>query len=233
MAGLNAARRVNDLSPIILQRDQAYIGVLIDDLVTKGTIEPYRMFTSRAEYRLLLRQDNADLRLSQIAYETGLLPQRNYDRFARKRQAIENELDRLSKTRSGSDTLEEILRRTEIRYTDLDDKNNSLQPDEVAQIEIAIKYAGYISRQELEISKFKNLENKRIPSTFDFSTVPSLRMKARQKLIKIRPATLGQASRLSGVPPADIGILMVWLKRAANPVNQEAETQTTEKNLLD
>jgi tRNA uridine 5-carboxymethylaminomethyl modification enzyme len=233
MAGLNAARRVNDLSPIILQRDQAYIGVLIDDLVTKGTIEPYRMFTSRAEYRLLLRQDNADLRLSQIAYETGLLPQRNYDRFARKRQAIENELDRLSKTRSGSDTLEEILRRTEIRYDDLDDKNNSLHPDEVAQIEIAIKYAGYISRQELEISKFKNLENKQIPSTFDFSTVPSLRMEARQKLIKIRPATLGQASRISGVSPADIGILMVWLKRAANPVNQEAETQTTEKNLLD
>ncbi len=233
MAGLNAARRVNDLSPIILQRDQAYIGVLIDDLVTKGTIEPYRMFTSRAEYRLLLRQDNADLRLSQIAYETGLLPQRNYDRFARKRQAIENELDRLSKTRSGSDTLEEILRRTEIRYDDLDDKNRLLHPDEIAQIEIAIKYAGYISRQELEISKFKNLENKQIPSTFDFSTVPSLRMEARQKLIKIRPATLGQASRISGVSPADIGILMVWLKRAANPVNQEAETQTTEKNLLD
>jgi len=214
MAGINAARRVKALAPVVLERDEAYIGVLIDDLVTKGTSEPYRMFTSRAEYRLLLRQDNADLRLSQTGYEIGLLPERNYKQFKAKKESIDSELERLRKTRSGSETLEQILRRTHISYTDLNNKNESLDSEAVAQIEIAVKYAGYISRQEAEIVKFKNLEEKQIPSNFDFSTIPSLRTEARQKLIKIRPATVGQASRISGVSPADIGILLVWLKRA-------------------
>ena len=214
MAGINAARRVKALAPVVLERDEAYIGVLIDDLVTKGTSEPYRMFTSRAEYRLLLRQDNADLRLSQTGYEIGLLPERNYKQFKAKKESIDSELERLRKTRSGSETLEQILRRTNISYTDLNNKNASLDSEAVAQIEIAVKYAGYISRQEAEIVKFKNLEEKQIPSNFDFSTIPSLRTEARQKLIKIRPATVGQASRISGVSPADIGILLVWLKRA-------------------
>lgn len=227
MAGINAARRVKDLDPLVLRRDQAYIGVLIDDLVTKGTVEPYRMFTSRAEYRLLLRQDNADLRLSEIGHELGLLPHHNYAVFTAKRDAIEEELERLATTRSGSETLAQILRRTEIRYSDLDNKNILLSADVVTQVEIAIKYAGYISRQEAEIEKFKNLEDKQIPGTFDFSTVPSLRMEARQKLMKIRPATLGQASRISGVSPADIGILMVWLKRFGK-ASEPTKTEETE-----
>jgi len=223
MACINAARRVQNLEAVVLKRDEAYIGVLIDDLVTKGTAEPYRMFTSRAEYRLLLRQDNADLRLSQTAYEIGLLPERNYRRFKAKQQSIESELDRLSRTKAGNETLEQILRRPKIMYSDLDNKL-TLPSEVIAQVEIAIKYAGYISRQEQEIAKFKNLEHKQIPSDFDFSTVPSLRNEARQKLAKIRPATVGQASRISGVSPADIGILMVWLKRGGGERTSNLET---------
>lgn len=228
MAGINAARRTKDIEPIILRRDDAYIGVLIDDLVTKGTTEPYRMFTSRAEYRLLLRQDNADLRLSETGYRIGLLPERNYRRFEEKRQSIESELERLKRTRNGSETLEQVLRRPEIRYSDLHDKNISLSPEAVTQVEIAVKYAGYISRQEAEISKFKSLEHKQIPTNFDFASVPSLRTEARQKLIRIRPATVGQASRISGVSPADIGILMVWLKRAVNQQTESLEQSVDE-----
>jgi tRNA uridine 5-carboxymethylaminomethyl modification enzyme len=215
MAGINAARRVRDLDPIVLRRDQAYIGVLIDDLVTKGTVEPYRMFTSRAEYRLLLRQDNADLRLSQIGYNAGLLPERNYRQFEAKRQAVERELERLEKTRVGTETLAQRLRRPEVTYKDVSSASISITNDVAAQVEIALKYAGYITRQENEIARFNELEGKQIPSGFDYSTVPSLRSEARQKLTKIRPATVGQASRISGVSPADISILMVWLKRSA------------------
>jgi tRNA uridine 5-carboxymethylaminomethyl modification enzyme len=214
MAGINAARRVAGLEPVVLRRDQAYIGVLIDDLVTKGTVEPYRMFTSRAEYRLLLRQDNADLRLSDLGYEIGLLPKRNYEKFVAKREAIEEELKRLENTRDGSDTLVQILRRPEISYSNLEYRNCSLSKEVVEQVEIAAKYAGYIARQENEVARFRNLEDKQIPESFDYSTVPSLRNEARQKLAKIRPGTVGQAARISGVSPADVSILMVWLKRA-------------------
>lgn len=216
MAGINAARRVQGRESVILRRDQAYIGVLIDDLITKGTVEPYRMFTSRAEYRLLLRQDNADLRLSQLGYDIGLLPERNHNTFLKKKQAIDNELLRVSITRSGADTLAQILARPEISYKDLPNQDKGL-PEEIArQVEVTVKYAGYIDRQESDVAKFKSLEGKQIPDEFDYSTVPSLRMEARQKLSRIRPATIGQASRISGVSPADIGILMVWLKRGSS-----------------
>ena len=213
MAGINAARRTKDLEPIVLRRDQAYIGVLIDDLITKGTTEPYRMFTSRAEYRLLLRQDNADLRLSQIGYEVGLLPERNFRKFEAKREAIDSEIRRLNSNHYISDSLAKILSRPETAYADLPNRDESLSPEVIEQVQIAVKYAGYVERQEVEIEKFKKLEGKQIPAAFDFSTVPGLRMEARQKLVKIRPATIGQAARISGVSPADIGILMVCLKR--------------------
>jgi tRNA uridine 5-carboxymethylaminomethyl modification enzyme len=225
MAGINAARRVAGLEPIILKRDEAYIGVLVDDLVTKGTVEPYRMFTSRAEYRLLLRQDNADLRLSGLGHEVGLLPKQNYEKFVAKREAIEEELRRLENTRDGQDTLLQILRRPEISYSNLEYRNRSLSKEVVEQVEIAAKYAGYIARQENEVARFRNLEDKQIPESFDYSTVPSLRNEARQKLSKIRPGTVGQAARISGVSPADVSILMVWLKRAgAGESNQSSVT---------
>ncbi|MGN6554781.1 MAG: tRNA uridine-5-carboxymethylaminomethyl modification enzyme MnmG/GidA [Verrucomicrobiota bacterium] len=215
MAGINAARRCFNREPIVLRRDQAYIGVLIDDLVTKGTVEPYRMFTSRAEYRLLLRQDNADRRLSSLGYEIGLLPERNYIEFQKKQTAIDSEMKRLATSREGSETLAQLLRRPEVTYASLPKADATLSKDVTDQVEIAIKYAGYIDRQEAEIEKFKSFESKQIPASFNYDLVPSLRTEARQKMAKIRPATLGQASRISGVSPADISILMVWLKRGS------------------
>ena len=215
MAGINAARRVQGLDPIVLKRNQAYIGVLIDDLVTKGTTEPYRMFTSRAEYRLLLRQDNADSRLSGLGYEIGLLPKRHYLQFEARQKAVEDELARLDRTRCGSDTLTQLLRRPGVKYSDIINTNTPLSSVIITKVEIAIKYAGYIARQENEVAKFKSVEDKQIPASFDFGAVPGLRIEARQKLVKIRPTTLGQASRISGVSPADIGVLMVWLKRGS------------------
>jgi tRNA uridine 5-carboxymethylaminomethyl modification enzyme len=213
IAGINAARKAQNLPAITLRRDQAYVGVLIDDLITKGTVEPYRMFTSRAEYRLLLRQDNADLRLSDIGHDIGLLPERNYQKFVAKRQAVEDEINRLHKTFHVSDSLAKILSRPEMSYKDLPKRLDNLSDEVIQQIEITIKYAGYIERQEVEVEKFKVLEDKAIPTGFDFGTVPSLKPEARQKLIKIRPATIGQAARISGVNPSDISILMIWLKR--------------------
>jgi tRNA uridine 5-carboxymethylaminomethyl modification enzyme len=231
VAGINAARRVRSLEPIVFRRDQAYIGVLIDDLITKGTVEPYRMFTSRAEYRLLLRQDNADLRLSRIGFEIGLLPERNYRKLEAKRDAIDDELERLEKTRVGTDTLAQLLRRPDIRYCDIVDKN-CLSIEAVQQVEIALKYAGYIARQQNEVTRFKDLEAKQIPADFDYLAVPSLRREARQKLLAIRPATVGQASRISGVSPADISILLVWLKRNA-ALSAESEDLPAEEGDLE
>ncbi|MBN2505429.1 MAG: tRNA uridine-5-carboxymethylaminomethyl(34) synthesis enzyme MnmG [Verrucomicrobia bacterium] len=213
MAGINAARRVHAKEPVVLTRDQSYIGVLIDDLVTKGTTEPYRMFTSRAEYRLLLRQDNADMRLCDIGFDVGLLPPRNYRQFQNKRTRISEEIQRLTSSRVNGQILADILKRPEVTYRNLPSNNPCLTEDEINQVETEIKYAGYIQRQEVEIRKFKSLEQKPIPESFDYDKVLGLRTEARLKLTKIRPVTIGQASRISGVTPADLGLLMVWMKR--------------------
>ena len=217
MAGINAARRVLNLPQIVLRRDQAYIGVLIDDLVTKGTSEPYRMFTSRAEYRLLLRQDNADLRLSKLGHDVGLLPFRNFNKFQVKRSQFESEMIRLTTSFFETSSLSKILSRPEICYRDLPNRNDLLSAEIIQQVEIAVKYAGYISRQEQEVSKLTSLEDKAFPESFDFSKVPSLRMEARQKLEKIRPSTIGQAARISGVTPSDVSLLLVFMKRGQAP----------------
>ena len=221
MAGINAAMAVKNLKPIVLGRDQAYIGVLIDDLVTKGTMEPYRMFTSRAEHRLLLRQDNADLRLSEIGFKAGLLPERNYKQFKLKEALILSETNRLKSNHYNGLTLAKILSRTENTYANLPSRNLNLSEEIIKQVEIEVKYAGYINRQEIEVERFKTLEGKNIPVAFDYSTVPSLRIEARQKLSKIKPATIGQAARISGVSPADISILLVSLKRWGKTSAQE------------
>ena len=213
IGGINAARKAQGREPVVLRRDQAYIGVLIDDLVTKGTQEPYRMFTSRAEYRLVLRQDNADLRLSQIGSDIGLLPERNYRRFVAKRDAIAAELKRLESTHIGYDSLSQLLKRPEISYATLPGRDASISLDVGLQVEIVTKYAGYVDRQEQELVRFRSLEQQEIPAAFPYAEIKSLGVEAKQKLEKIRPTTLGQASRISGVSPSDIGLVMVWMKR--------------------
>jgi len=213
IAGINAARRCQSKPPVILRRDQAYIGVLIDDLITKGTTEPYRMFTSRAEYRLILRQDNADMRLSTLGHEVGLLPEKNYLNFLTKQEAIRKEISRLERTRYGSATLAQLIRRPEMSYKSLPNRDDSLSEEVAQQIEIELKYAGYIERQEAEVEKFREIEAKKIPDWMDYNQVPSLRTEARQKLSEMRPLTVGHAARISGVSPADICLLMIWMKR--------------------
>ncbi len=215
MAGINAAQKVKNQEAVILQRNEAYIGVLIDDLVTKGTSEPYRMFTSRAEYRLLLRQDNADQRLSKLGHDLGLLPDRNFQQFRDKEDSIHSEVDRLRSTRHEGQLLSQILKRPENRYQDIPQPNLDLSEEVQQQVEIIIKYQGYIERQEMEIQKFKTMEEKQIPEWMDYERIPGLRNEARQKLLDIEPRTLGQASRISGISPADISLLMVHMKQAA------------------
>ncbi len=234
MAGINAALKVKGKEPLILDRAQAYIAVLIDDLVTLDIREPYRMFTSRAEYRLTLREDNADLRLTEIGRQIGLVDDDTYSRFQRKASAIETELKRLSETRltPNAATIEklaniaktgelkqptllaDLLKRPELRYADiarLVPPPGTLDSAVTEQVEIQIKYDGYIQRQQQQIHQFKKLEHLRIPDTFNYTEVRGLKTEAREKLAKIRPTSIGQASRLPGVSPADVSILMVML----------------------
>jgi tRNA uridine 5-carboxymethylaminomethyl modification enzyme len=236
MAGINAALQIHEGRTFILDRSEAYIGVLIDDLVTKGTDEPYRMFTSRAEYRLLLREDNADLRLREKGYHLGLVSDEDYLSFKSKARAIKEEIerlgtkkispckkinDRLAKIGSNSinnvASMEEILRRPEISYENLklidDSSTIELSKDEAQQVEVQIKYKGYIDRQREEIEKFKKMEKLKIPEDIDFKNIPGLSNEVREKMVRIKPITLGQASRISGVTPAAISILMVYMKK--------------------
>lgn len=213
MAGINAALKVLGRPLQVLRRDQAYIGVLVDDLVTKGTLEPYRMFTSRAEHRLLLRQDNADLRLAPIGHAVGLLQDHCMDRVRLKQGQIQEELHRLETNRHEGEPLIQWLRRPEITYANLPGRRDDLPPQVQEQVETEAKYAGYIRRQAMEVERFRGLEDMAIPAGFDFTQVGSLRTEARLKLEKIRPTTMGQASRISGVTPADLSLLMVWLRR--------------------
>ena len=235
VAGINAGLKIKKETPLILKRSDGYIGVLIDDIVTKGTNEPYRMMTSRAEYRLLLRQDNADLRLTPIGYRVGLISEKRYNEFKNKKEMIEEEINRLKKTTikptdevnqllrkfnsSSIDTgvkLADLLKRTEITYEILQpiDIEREDLPNEVKEeVEIQIKYEGYIKLQEEQVEKFKKLENKVIPEKIRYDEIKGLRLEARQKLDKVKPISVGQASRISGVSPADISVLLVYLNR--------------------
>jgi tRNA uridine 5-carboxymethylaminomethyl modification enzyme len=221
MAGINAARLVQGEEPVVLHRDQAYIGVLIDDLITKGTTEPYRMFTSRAEYRLLLRQDNADLRLTEIGNVTGTINSRKYASFIDKKKLIESELERLGNTFEGAVSLAQILKRNEVTYGNLPQRDDSLPEEVKRQVEVTIKYAGYIERQEMDVARFRQMEGKQIPDWLDYSAIVGLRNEARQKLSDHLPATLGQASRISGISPSDLSLVMVHMKRGPREFEEE------------
>jgi tRNA uridine 5-carboxymethylaminomethyl modification enzyme len=214
MAGINAALKVKASPPLILTRADSYIGVLIDDLITKSTDEPYRMFTSRAEYRLLLRQDNADLRLTPLGRKASLVDDEHWALFREKSQSIERELSRLHKLRNGSSSYADILRRPEITYRSLPIADPNLSDDVSQEVEIQIKYAGYIKRDIEQIGRFRRLEDKRLPAWMDYNKIGALRFESRQKLSRYRPDSIGQASRIPGVTPADIAILLVWIKRA-------------------
>lgn len=221
MAGINAANKVLGRPPLILKRSEAYIGVMIDDLITKGLDEPYRMFTSRAEHRLLLRQDNADLRLRKYGYEAGLIDAQRFAKLQKKQQIMDEESKRLHKVFKQQDgrgySLAQLMSRPENTYaTLLREYPEALIDYGVEtnfQIELLLKYAGYIGRQESEVAKLSHIENIKVPAEFDFEKVQGLRVEARQKLVKIKPQNLGQASRVSGVSPADISVLMVALQR--------------------
>lgn len=216
IAGINAALKTKSKSPLILTRADSYIGVLIDDLITKSTDEPYRMFTSRAEYRLLLRQDNADLRLTPVGRKVGSVSDEHWALFEQKRLRIEQEIDRLRKSRDGAFTYAEILRRPEITYISLPIADTTLPADVTQEVEIQLKYEGYIARDLEQIARFRKLEDKILPSWLDYDKITALRFESRQKLTRFRPDSIGQASRIAGVTPADIAILLVWIKRAAD-----------------
>ena len=231
---MNAALFCLGKEPVILDRSQAYIGVLIDDLVTKETTEPYRMMTSRAEYRLVLRQDNADLRLRAIGHDAGLVSDEDYAKMLAKKESIDREVNRLKTTILGGNeavnafmvkhgstalnngtSLAEMMKRPELDYeilAEIDPERPELPADVVEQVCIQIKYEGYILKQEKQIESFKRLENKKLSPNFDYSTIKGLRKEAIQKLNKIKPASIGQAGRISGVSPADIQVLLVALK---------------------
>ena len=234
IAGINAARKLQGKEGIVIDRSQAYIGVLIDDLVTKENHEPYRMMTSRAEYRLLLRQDNADLRLTKLGYEIGLIDEERYQKLLIKEKQIQEEIERVEHTNIGTSEevqmlldiykstplvsgikLSELIRRPELNYqclAPIDPKRKSLPYDVAEQVNINIKYEGYIKRQQRQVEQFKKLEDKRIPEDIDYDEVHSLRIEAKQKLKEMKPSSIGQASRIAGVSPADVSVLLVYLQ---------------------
>ena len=234
IAGINAAQKIKGKEPVILDRTQGYIGVLIDDIVTKGTNEPYRMMTSRAEYRLLLRQDNADLRLTEIGHKVGLISEERYQKFLTKKANIEKEIQRLKNTivkpteevnkllidcgtspLTTGTKMAELLKRTELDYEKLasiDPERPELTLQEKEEVEIQVKYEGYIKMQEAQVEKFKKLEEKLLPEDIDYKSINGLCLEARQKLDKFRPRSIGQASRISGVSPADISVLLIYLQ---------------------
>ena len=234
VAGINAVSSIIGKEPLILDRSESYIGVLIDDLVTKDNREPYRMMTSRAEYRLLLRQDNADIRLRKKGYEIGLISQVEYDHLLEKEKAIAEEIQRLKNTVVGANkeiqaflerhesatlktaaSLAELMCRPELSYEilrEIDKERKPLTDEVIQQVEIEIKYEGYIIRQLRQVEQYKKMEKKMIPENLNYDEVPSLRLEARQKLKMFRPVSVGQASRISGVSPADISVLLVYLE---------------------
>ena len=234
IAGINAAQKIKGKEPVILDRSQSYTGVLIDDIVTKGTNEPYRMMTSRAEYRLLLRQDNADLRLTPIGYEVGLISDERYAKFIAKKEAVEKEknrienviikpsekvnkiLDSLGTTKINTGVkLSDLIKRPQVKYEDLkeiDEQRPDLPFEVKNEVEIQVKYEGYINLEQKQVEKFKKLETKKIPEDINYEDVKGLRIEAKQKLIKVRPLSVGQASRISGVSPADVSVLLIYLE---------------------
>ena len=242
IAGINAVQKLKGKEPVILDRSDAYIGVLIDDIVTKSTAEPYRMMTSRAEYRLLLRQDNADLRLTELGHEIGLISEERYQKFLEKKSLIEKEIERLKTTNAKPNAetnkflkeqgtteitagtkLSELLKRTELTYKSLEkiDKNRPVLDRQVTEeVEVMVKYEGYIEMQKKQVENFKKLEKKYLPEDIDYNTIKGIRLEARQKLNKFKPYSIGQASRISGVSPADISVLLIYLEQKKKSKNE-------------